>query len=101
MSDHMRAFLAILIGTAARPEAALQLTRFQCDLERGTINLNPPGRAQTKKRRPILPMADWLRPWIEAADGHLVAYRGRPVRKIAGAFQTLRDVAGFGPDVTA
>jgi len=101
MPDHVRAFLAILIGTAARPEAALQLTRFQCDLDRGTINLNPPGRAQTKKRRPILPMADWLRPWIAAADGHLVAYRGRPVQKIAGAFQTLRDAAGFGPDVTA
>ncbi len=101
MPSHVRVFLALLIGTASRPEAALQLTRFQCDLERGTINLNPPGRVQTKKRRPVLPLADWLRPWIEAADGHLVQFRGRPVAKIAGAFQTLRDTAGFGTDVTA
>ena len=101
MPQHVRVFLALAIGTAARPESILQLSRFQCDLDHGTINLNPPGRVQTKKRRPILPMADWLRPWIEAAEGPLVAWRGKPVHKIAGAFQTMRDAAGFGPDVTA
>ena len=101
MPDHVRMFVALAIGTAGRPQALLQLTRFQCDLDRRTINLNPPGRVQTKKRRPILPMANWLRPWIERADGPIVAYRGKPVLKIAGAFQTLRNTAGFGPDVTA
>jgi integrase len=101
MPEHVRAFLALLIGTAARPGALLQLTRSQCDLEHATINLNPPGRIRTKKRRPIIPMAAWLRPFIVATEGHLVAYRGRPVKKIAGAFQILRDAAGFGPDVTA
>ena len=101
MPNHVRAFLALAIGTAGRPEALLQLTRTQCDVERRTINLNPPGRLQTKKRRPILPMPAWLVPWIEAADGPIVAYRGTPVRKIAGAFQTMRDAAGFGVNVTA
>ena len=100
MPEHVRMFLIVLLGTAARPEAALELVRSQCDLARGTINLNPPGRVQTKKRRPILPMAGFLRPWIEAAlDGPLVAYRGRPVKKINGAFQTVRDAADFGDDV--
>lgn len=101
MPEHVRVFLALLIGTAARPEALLDLTRFQCDLGDSLIRLNPPGRKQTKKRRPVLPMADWLRPWIEAAPGPVVAFRGRRVHKIAGAFQTMRDGAGFGPDVTA
>lgn len=101
MPDHVRVFVALLIGTGGRPEALLQLTRFQCDLDRGTINLNPPGRVQTKKRRPILPMPAWLRPWIAAADGSVVSYRGKAVKKLAGAFQTVRDAAGFGPDVTA
>ena len=78
MPEHVRVFLALLIGTAARPEAALQLTAFQCDLDRGFLNLNPPGRQQTKKRRPILPIADFLRPWIETADaGPLVSWRGQ------------------------
>ncbi len=31
----------------------------------------------------------------------LVACRGKPVHKIVGAFQTMRDTAGFGADVTA
>jgi len=102
MAEHVRMFLVLLLGTAARPEAVLELTRFQCDLDRGTINLNPPGRPQTKKRRPILPMAAFLRPWIEAAPaGPLVAFRGRPVRYLAHAFQNLRDAAGFGRNVTA
>ena len=101
MPAHVRTFLALMIGTGARPEALLELTRFQCDLDSGSINLNPPGRVQTKKRRPVLPMAGWLRTFIEAADGPVVAYRGKPVKKIASGFRTLRGAAGFGPDVTA
>jgi integrase len=102
MSEHVRMFLVLLLGTAGRPEAVLELTRFQCDLDRSTINLNPLGRPQTKKRRRILPMADFLRPWIEAAPaGPLVVYRGQAVRSLSHAFQNLRDAAGFGRDVTA
>jgi len=101
MPDHVRAFIAVMLATGARPDAAVQLTRFQFDLVQGVVNLNPAGRKQTKKRRPILPLASWLRPFIEGAEGHVVAYRGRPIQKIAGAFQTVRDAAGFGPDVTS
>jgi integrase len=101
MPDYVRTFLALMIGTASRPVALLELTRFQCHIERGVIDLNPPGRKQTKKRRPKIPMAAWLVPFIESADGHVVSWRGRPVTKIAGAFQTMRDSAGFGFDVPA
>jgi integrase len=101
MPEHVRVFLVLAIGTGAPPKATLQLNRFQCDLDRNTINFNSHGRIQTRKRRPIVPMPDWLRPWIEAADGPLVAWRSKPVRKIARAFQTMRATAGFGLDVTA
>jgi len=101
MPDHVRVFIALAIGTGARPEAILELTSGRCDLERGIIDLNPPGRVQTKKRRPRVPMADWLRPFIEHADGPIVSWRGKAVGKIAGAVQTARDAAGFGFDVTA
>jgi integrase len=33
-------------------------------------------------------------------EGPLVSYHGRPVAKLAGSFQRLREGAGFGPDVT-
>ena len=100
MPDHLRMFVALLIGTAARPKAVLELTRHQCDLTRGTINLNPVGRVQTKKRRPILPMATFLRPWITSvSSGTLVAFNGKSVTKINGAFQRARDAAGLDLEV--
>jgi integrase len=46
-------------------------------------------------------MVSWPRPFIEQADGPIVAWRGKAVAKIAGAVQTARDCAGFGFDVTA
>ena len=101
MPDHLRVFLALLIGTGARPEALLQLTAFQCDVERRIINLNPPGRPQTKKRRPVLPMPEWLVPWIEAAEGPIVSYRDKPVKRLVAGFRSMRKAAGFDADVTA
>jgi integrase len=96
MPAHIRVFLTLLIGTAARPEAALQLTRFQCDLERGFINLNPPGRERNKKRRPILPLANILRPRVEAADdGPLVCWRGKPVGRVSKTWRSVRKAAGL------
>lgn len=101
MPDHVRVFIALAIGTGGRPGAILDLTRDQCDLDAGIINLNPPGRAQTKKRRPRVPMVDWLRPFIERADGPIVGWQGKSVTKIAGAVQTVRNTAGFRGDVTS
>jgi integrase len=46
--DHLRLLLMILIGTACRPEAALELTGAQIDFDDGLIDLNPHGRAQTR-----------------------------------------------------
>jgi integrase len=58
--DHERVYLMLAIGTAARPESILQLTGFQVDCENRLIRLNPPGRAQNKKRRPTVPMCETL-----------------------------------------
>ena len=55
-------YLVLAIGTAARPEAILQLGASQVDCDNRLIRLNPPGRAQNKKRRPTLPMAETLVP---------------------------------------
>lgn len=60
-------FIAIALETGARSTAIRKLTREQVDLERGIIDLNPPGAAQTKKRRPKVPISDRLRPILERA----------------------------------
>jgi integrase len=95
---HLQAFTIGLICTLARPTAVLDLTRFQCDLARGVVDLNPAGRARTQKRRPVVPMALGFRPWVEAADGLLVSYHGKPVKKINSAWRKARRAAGLGDD---
>jgi len=97
---HLRMFILILLGTACRPKAALDLMRDQCDTTSRVITLNPPGRAQTKKRRPVVPLPDFLLPWvIGTPSGPLVAYRGRRVEKIAKAWRAAREAAGLDADV--
>ena len=94
--EHLRMFILLLLGTAARPAAVLELTREQCDFDRGLIDLNPPGRMQTKKRRPVVPMPDFLRPWIKQAPaGALVQFRGKAVVKVNKTWRDARSAAGL------
>lgn len=51
--------------TGQRKEAILQLQCSQVYLPGALIDFNPPGRAQTRKRRPIVPIADELLPLVE------------------------------------
>jgi integrase len=93
-------FLLLSLGTGARPGTVLDVTREQVNLERGYIDLNPPGRARTNKGRPVLPVAPVLRPWIATVPkGHLVQLDGRPLGSIKSAFHRLRAKAGLGPEV--
>lgn len=66
-------FCKIALATAARKRAIEALTIFQVDLERRTIDFNPPGRRQTKKRRALVPISDDLLPIIRAAVAHAKA----------------------------
>ena len=54
----------LLLGSPARPAAVLALTRVPRDLDRGRVDLNPPGPLQLKKRRPEVSMPNSPRPWI-------------------------------------
>jgi integrase len=47
-SFRLRLFIALLVHTCGRPEAVLELTNVQCDLEDGVIHMNAEGRPQTK-----------------------------------------------------
>lgn len=97
---HERMMLALLYGTLARPEAALALRREYVDFDRRLLTQNPPGRKQTKKYRPVVPVASFLLPWLEAAPGGpLVAWRGKPIASFKTAWRGLRKKAWLGPDV--
>jgi integrase len=58
-------YVIIALNTCARNEAIFDLTvSSQVDREFGTIDLNPVGRRQTKKRRPIIRMTTNLAAWF-------------------------------------
>ena len=58
-------FIVLALATASRKTALLELKREQVDLKQRTIKLNPHGRRQTKKRRPLVPISDDLLPIME------------------------------------
>ena len=59
---HCLTFLVLLGATMARPGAILDLREGpQIDRARRLIDLNPPGRRQTKKYRPVVPMTEAAR----------------------------------------
>ena len=91
---HERMYLALAYGTAGRPETILDLEKGFVDFGRRLLHTNPPGRAQTRKHRPVVPVGDFLLPWLmQAPDGPLVSWRGRPIESFKTAWRKMRDRA--------
>jgi len=100
--DHMFTFNILMFNTVSRPEAILELTRFQIDLDNRLIKLNPEGRRQTKKIRPTVPITDTLLPYLAAgrmATSHLVTWHDKPIKRLSGSWRKLRARAGLSEDV--
>lgn len=93
--EHLFRFLLLAFNTLSRPEALFDLQPFQVDLDRRLIALNPPGRAQTKKHRPTLPVTDTLLPWLTDWAGsryYVQWYEGQtaPIDSIKTTWRRLR-----------
>lgn len=74
-TPHVRLFIILAITTGARMSAILELQWEQIDLKNNVINFNAPGREQTNKRRPSVPMTTRARGALEeAARGALTNY---------------------------
>lgn len=102
--EHIWMFLLLLVGTLARPTALLELRPHQIDFDNRLIRLNPPGREQTKKRRPTVPLVDTLLPWLMAADKRAFVVQPykrqmRPIRSVKTTWRKLRKRAGLPGDV--
>lgn len=95
--DHLFTFLLVGMATWARPDAILDLTRSQCNFDSKRINLNPDGRPQTKKYRPVVPMPDFVTPFLEDADEQVVNYYGAAVGSVKKFFQGMQGKDGL-PD---
>jgi integrase len=99
-APHARLYVELGLATMARPTAILELTWDRVDFERGTVDLNPRGRRQTRKRRPVVPLNDdalaALRIAWEARQSEFVVERGaQRVKSIKKAFQAASARSGI------
>ncbi len=106
--EHLFRFLFLDFATAARPEAVTDLTLEQMNETDRFIDLNPPGRRQTHKHRPVVPMiqavADWLPYWrldaLKTDSGRRILHRrGEPVKQTKKGVKDLAARIGL-PGVT-
>ena len=93
VQPHLQAFILWALGTAARPDAVLDLHSNSIDLEHGIVSLNPPLREQTKKYRPTVKLPDTLRRTV--TDGYQVTFRNKRLVSIKKAWRSHRDACGF------
>jgi integrase len=95
---HLARYIMVAICTGGRPEAILELTRPQINLEHRLLHFNRPDRVQTKKRRPVVPIVDPLMPVLAAIEGfYVIEVNGRPVRSIKTALKAAAVRAGIDP----
>jgi integrase len=99
--------LYVMIGlyTGARRGAILDLTWRQIDLVRSRVDFNPPGRNETAKRRPHIPvprplLAALRRAHRRASSPYVIAYQGRRLASVKRAFNAAAARAGI-PDCTS
>ncbi|TGX42543.1 hypothetical protein E5A74_10505 [Sphingomonas naasensis] len=87
--EQLHRFLQISVTTWARPDAAHDVSvdskRAQWHSASRTLNLNPKGRAQTKKYRPIIPVARQMAPLLDGHKGFYVE-----VASVRQAFEALQ-----------
>lgn len=101
---HVKAFIVLAVATAARPSHILQLTWDRVDLGARRANFAVPGVAQTRKRRPIVPLNDTavthLRAIRELARSpYVIEWRGGRVMNIKRGIAEAARRAGIA-DVT-
>lgn len=98
-ADHVRLFSILSWATGARPSTILELRWSQIDWDGRILDLNPHGRAQTIKRRPVVPLNDMaMRALREAhrlaTTEWIIEYGGRQVASVKKAIQRASQRSG-------
>lgn len=77
-------YVIAALNTIARPEAITDLSvKLQVNFDRGLIELNPPGRPQNKKQRPVIRLTDNFRGWLLYWNRDKpIVYYGEPVTAV-------------------
>jgi integrase len=97
---HLPYFILLALYTGQRRGAILDLKWTQIDFVNRRIDFNPPGRTQTKKHRPIVPIPDKLLPMLRrlharASSEYVIAINGNRVTYINQSFTNAARDAGL------
>jgi len=94
-TERMFRYIIIRLCTACRGDAVFDLTLDQINFEDNLIDLNPQGREQTKKYRPIVPMSPTLKFWLKQWNDceYLINYKDQRVKSNKKAFVATRERA--------
>jgi len=114
MPDHLFLYCMIRLNTGCRGDAARDLQPFQVDDHAKLIDLNPAGRIQTKKFRPVVPLTAFLEAHLQARtpvrverdrsgrrrrprrdDGTYVQWNGKKLSSVRRAWNEAREAAGL------
>lgn len=92
---HLQRYLLIALTTAARPAAITDLTPAQFLPGDRLVDMNVPGRPQTRKFRPVIRTCDHLFEWLGHWDGPRYVHRnGRPVNSTRKGLASLAERVG-------
>jgi integrase len=91
--------IMLMLGTGCRPSTAYEYAWEGTDFEADLMDLNPPGRVQTAKYRPIVKMPPGLKAFLmqfNYREGVIIQRANRPIRRWETAWRNARKKAGLG-----
>lgn len=92
-TDPLRRFIIFSVATCARPDAVQEFSndpaRQQWLPSHHLINLNPKGRQQTKKHRPMVKCPRQLVEWLNTEQGHFVRSKTGGVASVKTAWRAM------------
>jgi len=98
-APHIKLAIMLMLGTAGRVGAILELTWDRVDFEAGTINLRTTDTGP-RKGRAVVPMNAGLRAALSAAKGarltdNVIEWAGEPIARIRTGFKAAVAAAGL------
>ncbi|UMA63583.1 site-specific integrase [Roseivivax marinus] len=95
---HIQLAMLLMLGTAGRQEAILELTWDRIDFHRGQIDLRRPA-AYTRKGRAVVPMSEGLQSALTfaqtaAVSEYVIEWAGRRVKSIRRGLESVGRRAG-------
>jgi integrase len=97
-AHHVQLAILLMLATAGRVSAVLELTWERVDFERGTINLRT-NETGPRKGRAVVPMNDGLRAALSAAEkaattDYVIEWAGGPIARLRTGFNAAAKAAG-------